>query len=319
MGGRAVRGDGEEVEFVEVWDEPLHERRLEVPGVVRCYEARIGEGQATAWHRHEEDCLYVSLTACEAWNEPVEAGGEGGGVLHVAGEGDVFCKHTRTNAAPYVHRVSWRGGGACRFFGIECLLPPVVNDPEDDEDGNGDANGGGGGGGGGDGGAEGVAAAPAGEVGVEEEAPAGIAEVKVGTGSRGDKAVSAGRSFASVAGTFGAAASDDPFVTARFQDCLQRVEEGCTGRFECYRLRLAPGGATPPLYWFRPGVLVSLGAFDRLSSDQVGVLGLGVPLPDGPADTPDAGACWAHKGGGGVARLTNQGDRLVRALLVLLK
>jgi len=301
MGGeaqnRVVRGDGEEVEYYEVWDEPLHERRLEVVGVVRCYEARIGPGQSTAWHRHEEDCLYVSLAACEAWNEPVDREG----VLHVAAEGDVFCRHTRTEAAPYIHRVACKGGSDCRFFGIECLLPPPPPNEEDQDNDEREH-----------------------EAESDGEVPAGIAEVKVekdaGAGPpQVDREVSITRSFASVAGTFGAASSDDPFITARFGDCVKRVDEGCTGRFECYRIRLAPGGATPPLYWFRPGVLVSLGAFEGLSSEQVGVLGLGVPLSEGPVGAEDAGVCWAHKGGGGVARLRNEGGRLVRALLVLLR
>ncbi|CAM9537355.1 unnamed protein product [Phaeothamnion confervicola] len=117
---KATNLQGEEIEYVEVRDEPLHRQQFETPHC-RVYIAGIEPGEDTMWHRHSEDTIYTCLRSVEALNKPLDKEE----FVHRAKQGDVWW--TMSKAAPFVHQVCMlKDSAASWFFAVEVLEPPPI-------------------------------------------------------------------------------------------------------------------------------------------------------------------------------------------------
>ncbi|KAG5176934.1 hypothetical protein JKP88DRAFT_202707 [Tribonema minus] len=113
--------NGEEVEYVEVYDEPIHKCQFSNE-YAYCYIATINPGESCMWHRHSQDSFYVALASCEAINRPTD---KPEGELNLKA-GDKWWSLYK--AKDMVHQVCLPGTCAApaKFFGVEVLKSPPV-------------------------------------------------------------------------------------------------------------------------------------------------------------------------------------------------
>ena len=109
---------GPEKTYVPVRNEPRHRHRFENQWA-RVYDVLIPVGDATLYHRHTEDTLYVAIAAAslrdQTWGEEDARTAE-------VEAGICICRPHRTR--PLIHRVCNVGKGDMRMIGVEVKDSP---------------------------------------------------------------------------------------------------------------------------------------------------------------------------------------------------
>lgn len=110
--------------YVAVRDEPRHRHRFENDWA-RVYDVLIPVGDATLYHHHTEDTLYVAIAPAslrdQTWGEDDTRAAE-------VEAGICICRPHRTR--PLIHRVRNVGAGDMRMIGVEVKDSPPVTAAE---------------------------------------------------------------------------------------------------------------------------------------------------------------------------------------------
>ncbi len=109
------------VGFVEVRDEPRHYPRFE-NDYVRVYDVRFSPGEASLYHRHDIDTMYVTVYDTKVYDVTFESDES---QLHDLPSGLSLCRPH--GSEPLIHKVRNDGAGLMQMIGAEVKkLPPVV-------------------------------------------------------------------------------------------------------------------------------------------------------------------------------------------------
>lgn len=115
-----VECDGD---YVEVIDEPQHYHRFENE-FVRVYDVRFAPGEASLYHRHDEDTMYVTVYDVTVHDQTYRAEEA---QVHNLLAGLSMCRPHKE--APLIHQVRNDGRGLMHMIGAEVKkLPDVVAD-----------------------------------------------------------------------------------------------------------------------------------------------------------------------------------------------
>ncbi len=112
-----------ETGYVEVRDEPRHYPRFE-NDYVRVYDVRFPPGEASLFHRHDVDTMYVTVNDARVYDETFQTGES---QLHELHAGLSLCRPH--GSEPLIHKVRNDGAGLMHMIGAEVKkLPPLVSD-----------------------------------------------------------------------------------------------------------------------------------------------------------------------------------------------
>tara|TARA_B100000676_G_C17708195_1_gene644886 strand:- start:50 stop:670 length:621 start_codon:yes stop_codon:yes gene_type:complete len=104
--------------WVPVRDEPRHRHRFE-NNFARVYDVLVPSGDATLYHHHTEDTLYVAIAPAslrdQTWGETDTRAAQ-------VEAGICICRPHRTR--PLIHRVRNVGQGDMRMIGVEVKASP---------------------------------------------------------------------------------------------------------------------------------------------------------------------------------------------------
>ncbi len=118
----AGRWQEPEAGYVEVRDEPRHYPRFE-NDYVRVYDVRFPPGEASLFHRHDVDTMYVTVNDTRVYDETFETGES---QLHELHAGLSLCRPH--GSEPLIHKVRNEGEGLMHMIGAEVKkLPSVVS------------------------------------------------------------------------------------------------------------------------------------------------------------------------------------------------
>lgn len=112
-----------EGDYVEVIDEPRHYHRFENE-FVRVYDVRFAPGEASLYHRHDEDTMYVTVYDVTVHDHTYQAEEA---QVHNLTAGLSLCRPHKGD--PLIHRVRNDGGGLMHMIGAEVKkLPNTIAD-----------------------------------------------------------------------------------------------------------------------------------------------------------------------------------------------
>lgn len=108
--------------YVDVRQEPQHHNRFE-NDYVRVYDVRFGPGEASLYHRHHIDTMYVTVYDTRVWDHRL---GADEAQVHDLPAGLSLCRPH--GADPLIHQVRNEGTGLMHMIGAEVKsLPGLVS------------------------------------------------------------------------------------------------------------------------------------------------------------------------------------------------
>ena len=119
--GTSADAQEPEAGFVEVRDEPQHYHRFE-NDYARVYDVRFAPGEASLFHRHDIDTMYVTVYDTKVYDLTYQSDEP---QVHNLPSGLSLCRPH--GFAPLIHKVRNDGVGLMHMIGAEVKkLPPVV-------------------------------------------------------------------------------------------------------------------------------------------------------------------------------------------------